>query len=475
VGTKNGSYLANPHFALQETNNRILMTVYYYHYDNSYTTAQQWNYTNATNYYTELDKCNIYPSWCSFNSITPQNNPSTWHPNDYRVYNFPHQINSYYAMYRISRNYNYKTYQTWDWYLNRAYNTLLAFGCYNTGTNNFDCIPDVGVMDGTVFREVLLSLKEEALANATNWQNKATLIEKMMNTRVGWWNAEAAPFGSEFNWDTTGQEETAVWGAYFNSTSSTYGNLNQRVVAAILAYTPNVPNWAWHGAAAGWGDFSNNAKWMVLAGWEREGQHYRAGLNAIPVLERFRSYPTDFYLLETSMGAVTGTLCNIDATGAPSMGYHTHPFIQDYDPNSGDYGLAFFGQSLITGSYLYQHPDLGWLCYLCDVTSATSTLVTFVPRDPFHRRVYIASTGLWIISLAGTIETVTLDLSKNQVSLVFPPPSQSAFSNYVLQLFNPAVSLPHTFRITSPSGVVNQRGSYFVPVGSGSVTVVIAW
>jgi len=49
------------------------------------------------------------------------------------------------------------------------------------------------------------------------------------------WNNEAAPFGSEFAWDTTGQEETAIWGAHFNASSS-WGNLNQRVVETILSY-----------------------------------------------------------------------------------------------------------------------------------------------------------------------------------------------------------------------------------------------
>jgi len=373
----------------------------------------------------------------------------------------------------VARNYLMKTYQTWDWYLNRAYSTTLAFGCYNG--NSFTCIPDVGVMDGTVFREVLLALKEEALADAATWQSKANLIQQMMSTRTAAWNTQPAPFGSEFNWDTTGQEEVAIWGAYFNSSSSTYGNLNQRVVDAILAYTPNVPVWAWHGSAAGWGDFSNNGKWMVMEGWEREGQHYRAGLNAIPVIERFRTYPNETYLLETAMGGLSGTLCNIDENGAPSMAFHTHPFIMNYDPNSGDYGLAFFGQSLTTGSYLISHPDLGWTCYLCDIDSQSTSVVSFISRDPFHKRVYLAPVGLWVVSLAGVIQSGTLDLTKNQTSLVLEP-SQGLFSKYVLQVSNPSVLTKHTFQITSPTGVVNQRGSYIIPLADpNSTTVVISW
>lgn len=51
---------------------------------------------------------------------------------------------------------------------------------------------------------------------------------------------------------------------------------------AILAFMPNVPNWAYNGAALGIGDFSNNAKITPCGGWERVLQHYRAGAPAAP-------------------------------------------------------------------------------------------------------------------------------------------------------------------------------------------------
>jgi len=134
--------------------------------------------------------------------------------------------------------------------------------------------------------------------------------------------------------------QVAVWGAYFNATSSdgVHGELNGRTVDAILAFMPSqarrgdvgccvlVRVWLlfffsrrpscaahlgparqrlWHGRLqvsrtnGGGGGVcaatstrhshvdvapprSNNAKWMVTGGWEREGGHYRAGLNSDP-------------------------------------------------------------------------------------------------------------------------------------------------------------------------------------------------
>ena len=66
--------------------------------------------------------------------------------------------------------------------------------------------------------------------------------------------------GSEFAWDTTGQEEAYIWGVYFNITELAQSALNQ-----ILAYTPLVPNWAWHGSAYGDGDVSDfSARALLL-------------------------------------------------------------------------------------------------------------------------------------------------------------------------------------------------------------------
>eukprot|EP01062_Namystynia_karyoxenos_P073105 TRINITY_DN69953_c0_g1_i1.p1 TRINITY_DN69953_c0_g1~~TRINITY_DN69953_c0_g1_i1.p1 ORF type:complete len:1162 (+),score=302.99 TRINITY_DN69953_c0_g1_i1:74-3559(+) len=417
-------WLADPHFQLQEKDtDRILMTVFYYRYTADYKTPLQWQDWQGVDYYTELDKCFTGPSWCGFNALTPAANTSTWHPNDYRTFNVPHQVASYYAMYLVARNHpGISTVQDWRWYLERAANTTIAMG-----------VPGTGLMDGTVFREVLVALQREglgALAAAVD----ATMRQRVFGSGSGGWNAAEFPYGSEFNWDTTGQEECAVWGAYYNASSAQYGDLNSRVVDAILAYQPSVPNWAWHGSAEGWGDFSNNAKWMVTGGWEREGQHYRAGLNSIPLGERYRRYPDDLYLLEVAMGAMTGVLTNIDADGAPSMGFHTHPFVLQHDPRSGDYGLAFFGAMINHGAYLVGNdPDLGWSCYLCDLNvtdrparaargtdgrlqpPATGRL-SLAPRDAAHRRAYLEPLGLELRLWSGRLASVTVDFSARTVT-----------------------------------------------------------
>lgn len=484
-----GGECADPYFSLQDpVTYKILMTVFYFHYDSNYKVAQQHTY-NGKPFYKELDKCTIGPSWCAFNAFADgKSDPKSWRPADYRQYNYPHQIASYLAMYLATRYYEFPgSMGDWDFYLRATYKSMLAMSCYNPDTDEASCIPSVGLMDGTVFREALLAMKSEP-----SFVKEAAQIEGYMRNRtvtgiggkVGWQDADA-PYGSEFNWDTTGQEEVAIWGAYFNATSSArapfqYGELNARAVDAILAYDPWSATWAYHGSAGGWGDFSNNAKWMVEGGWEREGGHYRAGLNAIPLIERFRAYPDDLFLLEVAMGGMTGVLSNIDADGAASMGYHCYPFMQEHDPYSGDYGLAFFGSALNIGSYVVDDPELGQLCYLCNIAvsghehQAQVSKYTITPQDPFHARLFIASLGLHVYNQVGTFERASLNLAARTLTLTFAPAGESAMPFTTRRIIVEGTAGPRrnatNFALV---GAQRLRGAYELPAATPSA--VVTW
>jgi len=113
------------------------------------------------------------------------------------------------------------------------------------------------------------------------------------------WANNPFPFGSEFSWDSTGQEEEYVWGRYFGQVAARSeraagpgdkrgDSLADLVLAAVLAYVPCTPHWAYNGAAWSWDDTGNNAKWE---GAERVAGHYRCALNAIPMQQEFMMDP----------------------------------------------------------------------------------------------------------------------------------------------------------------------------------------
>ena len=103
---------------------------------------------------------------------------------------------------------------------------------------------------------------------------------------------------------------------------------------AILAYDPSVPSWAYNGAALSYGDVGNNGydPWNSTThhtqyplGTDRVSGHYRAGLNAVPVLAEFKRNPDNMYLLRLAVGGITNCLPNINSDGAASMGFHLSP------------------------------------------------------------------------------------------------------------------------------------------------------
>ena len=67
------------------------------------------------------------------------------------------------------------------------------------------------------------------------------------------WTDNPFPFGSEFSWDSTGQEEDYVWGRYFGATAEDRDRKTNGVaaadalanltLAAVLAYVPSTPHW----------------------------------------------------------------------------------------------------------------------------------------------------------------------------------------------------------------------------------------
>ena len=487
LGTKPDT-ASPPLFSLQDPETwRIFMTVWYF--DKSP--------LNATDYYKETDKCTIGPSWCAFNSpwcnpqwcALPPGGSGGWSPATYRQYNFPHQTAVYLALYLAARNYDLLPgrAQAWSFYLNAAVKTAFAANCPRAD-GGYDCLVTVGLMDGTVWRSVLLALESEG----ADFAAQAAELRGLMRNRtlgdgkgVEGWNTQDNPAGSEFAWDTTGQEEVAVWGAFFNASYAgwMHGDLNGRTVDSILGYMSSLPTWAFHGAAYGMGDFSNNAKWMVTEGWEREGGHYRSGLNSIPVIERYRAHPSDFYLLQVGIGGVMAPLPNIDADGAPSMAFHTHPFIMEHDPNSGDHGLGFFGSSLNAGAYFHVHSTLGPLCFMC-VLSNDAGATIIAPRDMYRKRAYLSPLGLWLVAEAGSLQSVALSADAAIVTVTFESSASAAAeaglegsaAPYSLLRLRVEQAAPteraFSFVLTAPAGAQVVRGAYaFAPAADdGAVT-----
>jgi len=434
-------------------------TMYYY----SNAAKPSRNYSGHFNYdykmqpYCGLDGIEGGPNWC----MSEYNANSTG-----RVFNYPHHTASYYNMYRVSRYHSaVDTERTWQWYLMRAANTTVKFGA-----------PTTGVMDGTLFREVLRSLREEAEVDPKTWKGVADKIEGNMLTRAKLFASEEYPYGSEFAFDTTGQEEVVVWLLHFADVYPTYTAAAKRTVDHILSYMRSSTTWAYHGGTRSWGDLGNNGKWMATKGTTsnfqtRGNMHYRSGLNMIPLIEWYRKNPDDFLLLEISMGAQAGQLTNVEeGSGAPSMMLHMEPHILEFDPHSGDFGLGFFGHTLEAGAYFVRHADLGDLCYQCDASANKST-VLLQPTDSYRQRVFLEPLALYLSLDAGTFSSVAWDADAREVTVSLV--STGTFAEHRLRLEKTSDARPGAgFAVTVAGKAVGKaRGAYAFPAAAPQATI----
>ncbi|RZL15000.1 MAG: hypothetical protein EOO89_15205, partial [Pedobacter sp.] len=258
-----------------------------------------------------------------------------------RSYNYPHVAAAHWVLYRSARFHTgLVTEKNWKWYLESAYYTSMAMVKIAPYYAQF------GQMEGSVFLYILKDLKKEGFVEM------AANLEAAMKKRADHWRTLNYPFGSEMPWDSTGQEEVYMWSDYFKYRDKAEVTLN-----AILGYMPTVPHWGYNGSARRYWDFLYGGK---LSRVERQLHHYGSGLNAIPVLNEFRSKPDDLYILRVGYGGLLGSVANITEDGFGPAAFHAWPSTLKIDALSGDYGSNFYGYAVNTSTYLVNDNTYGW-------------------------------------------------------------------------------------------------------------------
>jgi hypothetical protein len=370
-----------------------------------------------------------------------------------RSYDYPHVAALYWSMYRVARNYTgLVSNHPLDWYLNQAYKTAVAMATIGSGWAKY------GLMDGTVFLEILKDLKREGLTT------QASDLEAKMKSRADNWNTEAYPFGSEQAWDSTGQEEVYAWTRYFG-----YPTKAKVCIDAITGYMPTVPHWGYNGCARRYWDFLyGGSKTQRL---ERMIHHYGSSLNAIPVLTEYRDHPDDIYLLRLGYGGMMGSLSNIAQDGFPSMAFHAFPDTLKWDPVTGDYGQNFFGHIYNSATYIVNHPDFGWQAFGGNLTVSGNT-ISVTTLDSARKGVYIAAAGLWLTLDAGQFEKVDYDASSHAVQITLAA-ADSATPSARLRIEQPA-KVAGIGTYVPKNSYTQERDAYVLPLGSSSTGVGLA-
>jgi hypothetical protein len=367
-----------------------------------------------------------------------------------RSYNYPHVAAAHWVLYRLARNTEgLVTNRSWEWYLERAYETSRAMTRFARQHAQF------GQMEGSVFVLILIDLQREG------WTEQAAALEAAMRARAEVWRSLGYPFGSEMPWDSTGQEEVYAWCRYFGFDDKATVTLN-----AVLAYMPTLPSWGYNGSARRYWDFVYAGKLRRI---ERQLHHYGSGLNAIPVLAEYRQHPDDLYLLRVGYGGVLGAIANITQDGFAPAAFHAYPSTLRNDGYSGDYGPNFYGHAVNTGTYVTRHPDFGWIAFGGNIRidgPSEAPTVRVEPRDAARSRLFVAPLGLWLTLDAGSFEAVTISGSDVVLRLA---PATAHTRSARLRIEQPASAGAAT---TVPRGsFTTERGAWVIPLAETATDV----
>lgn len=384
--------------------------------------------------------CNGWACWDEARAET------TW-----RAYNYPHPAMVLYSMYRLTRDNedmgvatlayaasSSATYpglvgaSSWDVYLRAAANTIIGMWTNAGPSQGSGFLAQFGLMVGSGYGLVLSALLEEAAAAGpgdTEWSAYAATIDAIQRNRTAIWASLPFPYGSEMPWDSTGQEEvftfTQAYGSYRTS------NLT---LAAVKAYTPDLPHWAYHGSSRRYFDFGVNGKIMSAGPTERALHHYGAGINSVVLLSAYMLFPNDTYAVRAGFAASWGCLTTIDLdTGAPSMGWHGDASLLVAEPYTADHGIGMYGGSRGWGCYVHNESSGSGLVsgYGCDIVASSSAGSSgssgsssgsgwvITPYDPHRRLVYIGMLGLRLQLRTSSFASLTLDLAAPSLTINF--------------------------------------------------------
>jgi len=223
---------------------------------------------------------------------------------------------------------------------------------------------------------------------------------------------------------------------------------------------PTVPHWGYNGSGRRYWDFVYAAKYGRI---ERQLHHYGSGINAIPVLARYREQPDDFYLLRVGYGGTMGAITNIDQEGFASAAFHAFPDTLKFDPLSGDYGPNFFGHAMNSATYVVHHPEFGWLAFGGNLkVDGNKAIVT--PLDSFRMRIYLAPAGLWLTLDSGNFEAVELNSGTGVMRIGLSATTQFTHTAR-LRVEQPAKQKSAgTYRPVKSFSL--ERGAYVVPLSA---------
>jgi len=299
----------------------------------------------------------------------------------YRGYAYPHIYNTYFSMYKISKLYP----DLVDYieeprtYLLRAYNIFKALYegpvAYNWNT---------GLMGESTTPELIAALREEGFdAEADDILNK--MVRKFNNFKN-----QKYPYGSEYNYDNTGEEAVYTLAKMFGDT-----NVMNLVKTKTRSTRGWMPVWYLYGipvtiTGENWwnGQYSASLAGIAIDDWVR---HH----STQPEVEQRLSWAAKIAnVAHINSGQINSDPENIGAVAwtyqaekgnFPALGLGGGPLQNGWRGMSGEAGLGLWGAIRILSADIAVDPIFGLVGYGADVTEENGRY-TIIPKDGIFQR-----------------------------------------------------------------------------------------
>ncbi|MFC5468014.1 DUF5695 domain-containing protein [Cohnella suwonensis] len=362
-----------------------------------YLTVAIWNNLMATNHSDYL----IY----DFLMAVPNTTPT------YRGYAYPHIYNTFFSMYKISKLYpNLITYDNpRTTYLLRAYNIFKALYdgpvAYNWNT---------GLMGELTTPEIIKALQDEGYTTQAN-----DMISKMATKYNNFANT-TYPYGSEYNYDNTGEEAVYTLAKMNNNTT-----IKSKINTKTRATRGQMPVWYFYTdpvtiTGEPWWNFQYT---VSLAGYAMDD--WTRNHSTTPEVEQRLSYAAKI----ANVSAINSGQISSDAAdiGAVSWTYQSSkgnngalgldggPLFNGWRGMSGEADLGLFGAIKILSADVAVDPIFGLYCYGCDVTSSGGNYAV-TPKDGVFQKLNLITEKFGMELERDKYTGATIAIAKNAVN-----------------------------------------------------------
>ena len=126
-----------------------------------------------------------------------------------------------------------------------------------------------------------------------------------------------------------------------------------------------------------------------------------------------------------------------------------YPSTLDIDGYAGDYGSGFYGYAVNAGTYIYNHPEFGWVAFSGNIEKQGEWIKTEITTAG-RNRVFIASESLHLTTVAGQMEQIDYNPVTKEVVITFD-------GNALLDL-----TVPDDREIVLPKEITKEERGYYV-------------